>query len=176
MNFLKRLLNLVAALALFVALATAWGIGLMTFSPWQSADKGWQPYQPILVTDSAGKTTAMRWDQYLGARKRDPQMVPWPTSARGRMEVPRPGEHVPQVVTWSSVANKPWRFEVVSDQRDRISEVRYRLDGETPVLVATRERGPEIAFMAIPLALATLLVWKIFRWLRRRQAEKIPNL
>lgn len=62
-----------------------------------------------------------------------------------------------------------WRYEVRWENRDYLLESRYRLDGDTPVLVATRGRSPALAFQAIILAVVTLVLWRIGRWWRRRR-------
>lgn len=160
-------------LLLWVALAVGWGAFLMVAMPWQEADPpGWHARHPIVVTDGSGQTSVMPWREYQAAQQRDPNIVPWPTQASGMYNGPSHDHSNGISAEWTSPANKPWRFEVQLTDRDYITQVRYRLDGETPVLVQVRERGPQVAFMSMPLALITLIALRVVAWWRSRRAKR----
>jgi|GEM_PF-6825870 len=178
MSLIKRimlwLMKAFLALVFFFALCVVWGMLLMQFWPWDvagpSVNNSWPSRFPLPVSNAAGQTIVMSYKDIEVALKQQQVSAPWPAAASGEMEIERPGQKGKSRLAWTSVAGKPWRFELKLDERDYIYQVRYRLDGDKPVLVESRVRGPQIGFLSVPLALLSVIVWKTFAWWRRRSA------
>ena len=152
---------------LFFGLCLAWMGVLYVLQFWTDAEgDAWPLAYPIAVTHVAtGTTQVIPFRALAEARKADPSLVPWPVTPSGSTQEGR--VHT----TWSTVQGERWQFEVRWEERDRLMESRYRLDGNTPVLVATRGRGPALGFQAIILAVATIVLvvlWRMVRRWRRR--------
>ena len=133
-------------------------------NPWLTAQTGkWPELRPIAVTSSeTGKTRIILYRNFASAMDQDSTLVPWPGTSTGSCQEE-------QVYTaWKTVGGKPWQYEVTWEDGDHIFESRYRLEGETPVLIETRGRDIRIAFEGIVLGILTLIVWKSFAWSQRR--------
>lgn len=173
MRFLRGIGRFVRNVMLFFGLCLAWTGALYVLQFWSDAGgDAWPSAYPIAVTHVAtGTTRVIPYRALAEARNADPSLVPWPVTPSGSAEEDR--VHT----TWSTVQGERWQFEVRWEERDRLMETRYRLDGDTPVLVATRGRGPALAFQAIILAVATIVLvvlWRMGQWWRRRRRNPQP--
>ena len=165
LSFIKGVGRLIAGFILFISLCMVWIGVLFVFKPWDASSSGeWAGSLPIAVTSGmTDKTQIIRFRQFADQTKADRSLVPWPTTPSG--VDPGAAGHA----TWKIVGGKPWQFEVVIDERDRIMESRYRLEGEKPVLVESRMRDPGLAFQGIILAVISWIAWRIVRWWRNRR-------
>ncbi len=164
MRLLRGIGRFVRGVLLFFGLCLAWTGALYVLQFWSAADGGaWPAAYPIAVTHATGTTQVIPFRKLEEARKADPSLVPWPVTPSGSAQEDR--VHTSR----NTVDGEKWRYEVRWENRDYLLESRYRLDGDTPVLVATRGRSPALAFQAIILAVVTLVLWRIGRWWRRRR-------
>lgn len=172
MRLLRGIGRFARNVMLFFGLCLAWTGALYVLQFWSDAGgDAWPSAYPIAVTHVAtGTTQVIPYRDLAEARKADPSLVPWPVTPSGSTQEGR--VHT----TWSTVEGRRWQFEVRWEDHDHLLESRYRLDGGTPVLVATRGRGPALAFQAIILAVATIVLvalWRMAqRWRRRRRCPQ----
>ncbi len=163
MRLLRGIGRFARNVMLFFGLCLAWTGALYVLQFWSDAGgDAWPSAYPIAVTHVAtGTTQVIPYRDLAEARKADPSLVPWPVTPSGSTQEGR--VHT----TWSTVQGQRWQFEVRWEDHDHLLESRYRLDGGTPVLVATRGRGPALAFQAIILAVATIVLFALWRMAQR---------
>ena len=168
-RFLRGIGRFLRGVLLFFGLCLVWTGLLYVLQFWSDAGMDpWPGAYPVAVTHVAtGTTQVIPFRALAEARKADPSLVPWPVTPSGSTQEGR--VHT----AWSTVQGERWQFEVRWEDRDYLLESRYRLDGDIPVLVATRGRGPALAFQAIILAVATIVLvalWRMVqRWRHRRR-------
>ena len=165
---LKGIARMVTAVMLFVSIGLVYGVLLYLWVPWSAAaPDAWPLQRPIAVSSAAsGQTRVILYRNLAHEMQNDPTLVPWPGTSAG---IGQMGEAKTE---WKTVEGQSWQFEVSWDDRDRLLQSRYRLEGERPVLVETRGRDPAIAFQSIALTALTLLVWKLTAWWRQRRVTK----
>lgn len=163
----RGLRRLFSGLLIFVGLAWAWGMLLYSINPWSTASPGeWPGSRPIAISSPATQTTRVILYRHLEeATLADPALVPWPATASGSNQLDR------LHTTWETASGKPWQFEVRWDDRDHVLDSRYRLEGKKPVLVESRGRDVGVAFQGIILALVSILVWHIGKWVRKKMVK-----
>jgi hypothetical protein len=175
-KLLKGFGRLVFGLVIFIVVAMVWTGLLFVVNPWSSARSGeWPDSRPIAVTSGATNTTRVILFRNLAEEtKVDASLVPWPATSSGSNQVDH-GDS-PVHTTWKTVSGKLWQFEVSFEDRDHLLESRYRLEGETPVLVESRGRDPGLGFLGVILAVISLIVWRMAGWWRSRMAATIDTL
>lgn len=164
-RFFRGLLRGLLGLVLFCVLAVAWTAVLFFVDPWHKAPAGdWPRLSPLVVSSAqSGRSWVVLPWQLAKLQQEDPGLQPWPRQPAGEMQ--EGGVRA----AWKSVAGAPWQYEVSWDDGDNILESRYRVEGERAVLIEYRGRTPALAFQGMGLALLSLLLWKLGRWLWRRK-------
>jgi hypothetical protein len=142
----------------FVAMTWVWAVALIMAWPWEKAPK-WEPELRLVAS----------------CKDREACSIPYGKLAEGRaqglyssLQPPEPIGEVQESdawLRWKTVADKPWQFEVTRSSWYFETTVRYRFDGDTPVLVELKRYDADILLYAIPLAL-TMVVGMYFRSLR----------
>ena len=162
-------MHLILGLVSFIFIALAWGFLLMQFWPWEAAaPDGWSPGYQLLITDSAGRTKTITYQEYLDLVKHGQRIEAQPATESGGIQINQPSQGNKNRLTWTTATNQPWQYELSYDQRDYLHQIRYRVEGEKPILVQTRIRGPQIGLLIIPLTLISMIIWRVVCWWRKR--------
>lgn len=165
--FLRRIGRAALGHVLFFAVAIGWTGLLYAVYPWTTTvTSQWPGHSPIAVS-SGGRTNSriILYRELSMEMQKDPELVPWPATPTGTASAGQIHTH------WKTDRGKPWQLEVSWDDKDHVLESRYRLQGQHPVLVATRVRDVSIAFKGMLLAILTLLFWKAAQWWRQRAGK-----
>ena len=169
MPFLRWIFRLVEGLVSFSCIALAWGFLLMQFWPWEAVSPdGWSPGYQLLITDRAGQTKAITYQEYLDSVSYGQSMVVQPATESGEIQIDQPSQGNKNKLTWTTMTSKPWQYELSYDERDYLYQIRYRVEGGKPLLIQTRIRGPQIGILVIPLALMSVIIWRVVCWFRKR--------
>lgn len=141
-----RFARIFSAFMVFCVLVWLWGLGLFMLWPWQKGGD-WLPEFPIVAVCADGQVCAVPYGELAGA------------FASGKVKSivpPEPaGETAYEMITvqWQqlpgSVQSKAsaWNFQIT---------VRYRIDGQTPVLLEYQEIAGKVFLYALVGALLSL--------------------
>lgn len=144
----------------FVALSWVWTVALILAWP---AEKNaqWEPGLRLVAVCANGTACSVPHGELAQAR------------AEGRIKSLTPPEPVGEVaeadawLRWKTGEGQPWQYEVTRSSWNFETVVRYRFDGETPVLVGLRRYDLRLFLYSLPLALFSL-AGLFFRTLRQR--------
>lgn len=134
----------------FVALSWVWTVALMIAWPAEKTSQ-WEADFRLVATCADGAACSVAYGDLAAAR------------ASGRHKVLAPPEPFGEVVEtdawlrWKTATGKPWQYEAMRSSWHFETTVRYRFDGETPVLVEVRRYDVGLFLYALPAALLTLL-------------------
>lgn len=129
----------------FVVMTWVWAVGLIMAWPWEK-NIPWEPELRLVATCQENEACSIPHGKLAEA------------GTRGVLAL-RPPEPIGEMqesdawLRWKTVADKPWQLEVTRSSWDFESTVRYRFEGETPVLVELKRYDVKILLYAIPLAL-----------------------
>jgi len=143
----------------FVAMTWVWAVALIMAWPWEKTGQ-WEPEFRLVATCKDDQACSVPYDKLAEAK------------AQGAYSALQPPEPVGEVqesdawLRWRTFTDKPWQFEVGRSSWHFETVVRYRLDGENPVLVEARRYDVRILLYAIPLAL-TMVGGMFLRSLRK---------
>jgi len=137
----------------FVALVWVWTVALMVAWP-NHETSVWAPGHRIAATCADGEACSA------------PVATPAEATAKGRYKSLLPPEPFGEVqeadawLRWKTATGKPWQIEATRSSWHFQTTVRYRLDGDTPVLVEVGGYDLGLFFYALPLAVLSLLaIW-----------------
>lgn len=151
------------AMMLFTALVWAWTVGLMLLWPWQEA-KEWQAdYRlatvcPEKSEQQACVLTYAAWEKARAAQQ-SPVLVS--TNIADFAEV----ADDELWYKWRKFTSKSWLYELSWSSWNFEESIRYRVDGDVPVLMAHRRVGVEILRYSLALAVLSFLA---IAWSKRR--------
>lgn len=134
----------------FVAMTWVWAVALIMAWPWDKSGQ-WEPEFRLVATCGDQGACSVPYGLLADAR------------ARGTYSTLMPPERVGEVqesdawLRWRTFADKPWQLEVARSSWDFETTVRYRFEGDTPVLLEVKRYDARILFYAIPLALVMVL-------------------
>lgn len=143
----------------FVALSWVWTVALMVAWPAEETSR-WEPDFRLVAVCADGEACSVPYGELASAL------------AQGKVKTLVPPEPVGEVaeadawLRWKTATGKPWQHEVTRSSWHFETTVRYRFDGETPVLVEVRRYDVGLFIYAIPAALLSLIA--IFLSNRRR--------
>jgi hypothetical protein len=130
----------------FVAITWMWTVALIMAWPWEKNPK-WEPEFRLVATCKDNEACSVPFGKLAEAK------------AQGVYSALTPPEPIGEVqeadawLRWKTVTGKPWQYEVARSHWDFETTLRYRLDGETPVLVEVNRYDTRVLLYAIPLAL-----------------------
>jgi len=138
----------------FVALVWVWTVALMVVWPAEQTSR-WEPDFRLAATCAAdGEACSAPYGTLAEDR------------AKGRYKSLLPPEPAGEVaepdawLRWKTVTGKSWQIEATRSSWHFQTAVRYRFDGETPVLVEVARYDLQLFFYALPLAVLSLLaIW-----------------
>ena len=131
----------------FVAMTWVWAVALIMAWPWEKSPR-WEPDFRLVATCADNAPCSVPHGSIAEALK------------NGSITALRPPEPVGEVeekdawLRWKSGdADKPWQYEVGRSSWNFETTVRYRFDGDSPVLIEFKRYDTRILLYAMPLAL-----------------------
>lgn len=144
----------------FVAMTWVWAVALIMAWPWEKSPV-WEPELRLVATCKDNVACSVPYGQLAEARVRGVYGVLQPPEPLGEVQEPDAW------LKWRTESGKPWGFEVTRSSWNFETTIRYRLEGDTPVLMELKRYDARILFYAIPLALV-MVVGMFLRSLRGR--------
>lgn len=133
----------------FVALSWVWTVALILAWP-NEKNPAWEPDFRLVAVCANGEACSVPYGQLAEVR------------SAGTVKTMTPPEPIGEVaesdawLSWKTATGKPWQYEVKRSSWNFETTVRYRFDGETPVLVELHRYDTKLFLYALPLALFTL--------------------
>jgi hypothetical protein len=130
----------------FVAMTWVWAVALIMAWPWEK-NASWEPDFPLVATCKDNQACSVPHGQLAQAKAH---------GIYSTLQPPEPFGEVQETdawLKWRMDAGKPWQLEVSRTSWNFETTVRYRFDGETPVLMELKRYDVRILLYAIPLAL-----------------------
>jgi hypothetical protein len=130
----------------FVAMTWVWAVALIMAWPWEK-NVAWEPGFRLVATCKDNEACSIPYGRLAEAK------------AQGIYSSLQPPEPFGEVVEsdawlrWRMDAGKPWQLEVARSSWDFETTVRYRFEGDVPILVEFKHYDTKVLFYAIPLAL-----------------------
>lgn len=134
----------------FVGIFWAWTVALMVAWPWQKTSE-WVPAMRLVAVCANKEACSVRHGDIAAARSSGKISGLVPAEAVGEVQEPDAW------IRWRKESGKPWEWEVKTSSWNFEYAVRYRLDGDKPLLVEARAVDGDMMLYAFPLALFTLL-------------------
>lgn len=144
----------------FVGLTWVWAVGLIMAWPWDKTGQ-WESDYRLVATCRNNEACSVPYAQLAAAKTQGVYTVLQPPEPVGELQ------ESDAWLRWRTVAGKPWQFEVGRSSWHFETVIRYRLDGEMPVLLESKSYDVGILLYAMPLAL-TMIVGMFLRSLRGR--------
>ncbi|MBS1188372.1 MAG: hypothetical protein H6R10_164 [Rhodocyclaceae bacterium] len=147
------------AMMIFCGLVWVWTVAFILGWPWEKTTT-WKPEMRLAVT-CKDEACGVAYGELAQAK------------AEGRVTALAPAEDAGQVqdqdawLKWKKVAGQPWQIESTASSWSFQTTVRYRLEGETPVLVEYQDVGGKALYYGMAAAFLSLLGIYL-RKLRRR--------
>lgn len=137
-------------LMLFAGLVWLWTIALIFAWPWDK-DGRWSPELRVAAVCADKEICSVAYGDLAAARAKGTFSTLTVVGDHGE-------RHEGDAwLRWETAAGQPWQYEVKRSSWHFETVVRYRLDGETPVLVEKRHIDTQLFIFALPLAAFTLL-------------------
>lgn len=130
----------------FVAMTWVWAVALIMGWPWEKSPS-WEPELRLVASCEDKEACSIPYGKLAEARMQ---------GLYSSLQPPEPIGEVQESdawLRWKTVADKPWQLEVTRSSWNFETTVRYRFDGEVPVLVELKRYDAGILLYAIPLAL-----------------------
>lgn len=130
----------------FVAMTWVWAVALIMAWPWEK-NAAWQPEFRLVATCADKEACSVPYGKLAEAKAE---------GLYASLQPPEPFGEVQEAdawLRWRMDAGKAWQFEVSRSSWDFETTLRYRFDGETPVLLEVKRYDSRILLYAIPLAL-----------------------
>lgn len=142
----------------FAGLTWVWSVALI-FSWPDEKNPQWEPGLRLVAQCADGSACGIAYAELAEAA---------PAGRIKSLTPPEPAGDIAEAdawLSWKTVTGKPWQYQVSRSAWNFNTTVRYRLDGENPVLIALNRYDARILLYAMPLALFTL-IGLFFRTLR----------
>ncbi len=143
----------------FVAMTWVWAVGLIMAWPWEKSIP-WEPEFRLVATCTGNEACSVPFSKIAEAKTQ---------GIYSTLQPPEPFGEVQEAdawLRWRMDPGKAWQLEVSRSSWDFETTLRYRFDGETPVLLEVKRYDTRILLYAIPLALM-MVGGMYFRSLRR---------
>lgn len=143
----------------FVAMIWVWAVALIMAWPWEKNPQ-WEPEFRLVATCAENQACSVPFGK-LGEAK-----------SQGVYASLLPPEPVGEVqesdawLRWRSFTDKPWQIEVARSSWHFETILRYRFEGESPVLIEVKRYDVRVLLYALPLALV-MIVGMFLRSLRK---------
>lgn len=130
----------------FVAMTWVWTVALIMAWPWEK-NVPWQPEFRLVATCKDNVACSVPFGKLAEAKAQGVYSALMPPEPIGEVQ------EADAWLRWKTVTGKAWQYEVSRTNWDFESTVRYRFDGETPVLVEVNRYDVRVLLYAIPLGL-----------------------
>jgi hypothetical protein len=134
----------------YVGLVWICTVALMTGWPSERTSQ-WEPDFRLVATCADGEACSVAYRQLADAGAKGTYKSLAPPEPNGEVQ------ESDAWLRWTTVAGKPWQYEVKRSSWNFENTVRYRLDGAVPVLVEVRRYDAKLFIYAMPLALFVLI-------------------
>ncbi len=130
----------------FVAMTWVWAVALIMAWPWDKTNR-WEPHFRLVATCKDNTACSVPYAKLAEAKGQ---------GVYSSLQPPEPFGEVQESdawLKWRMDPGKPWQLEVTRSSWDFETTLRYRVDGDTPVLLEAKQYDVRILLYAIPLAL-----------------------
>jgi hypothetical protein len=134
----------------FVALVWIWAVAIIMAWP-SEKNPQWQPEFRLVAQCADGEACSVPYGQLAEAKAKGTYKSLTPTEPLGEVM------EQDAWLSWKTATGQPWQYEVKRSSWHFQTTVRYRLDGETPVLIGVNRYDSGILLYAIPAAFMTIL-------------------
>lgn len=134
----------------FVLLIWIWSVALMMAWPSEKTSK-WEPDFRVVATCADKEACSVPYGELAAAKAKGTYTTLVPPEAVGEFD------DKDAWLRWKTVTGKPWQYEVTRSSWHFQTTVKYRLEGETPVLSEVNRYDVKVLFYALPAALFTLV-------------------
>lgn len=142
----------------FVGMTWVWAVAIIMAWPWEKGGQ-WEPEFRLVATCKDNEACSVPYAKLAEAR------------TQGIYSALQPPEPVGEVqesdawLRWRTFTDKPWQLEVARSSWDFETTLRYRFEGEVPVLVEVKRYDVRVLLYALPLAFV-MVVGMFLRSLR----------
>lgn len=130
----------------FVAMTWVWAVALIMAWPWDK-NVPWEPEFPLVATCQDNVACSVPYARLAEAKAHGVYTALQPPEPFGEVQ------ETDAWLRWRTDPGKPWQFEVTRSSWNFETTVRYRFEGETPVLVEVKRYDVRVLLYALPLAL-----------------------
>lgn len=130
----------------FVAMTWVWTVAIIMAWPWEKSPK-WEPEFRLVATCKDNEACSVPFGKLAEAKEQGVYSSLHPPEPAGEVQEPDAW------LRWKTFSDKPWQLEVGRSSWDFETTLRYRFDGETPVLVELKRYDVRVMLYALPLAL-----------------------
>lgn len=146
----SRFSQIFIAMMIYCGLVWVWTVAFIVACPW---DKGgpWKPEFRLAAVCANGEDCALPYGELAEAK------------ASGKVTALQPAADIGEIMEpnswlrWKKVAGQPGQIETMASSWYFQTTVRYRLDGETPVLVESQEVGAKTLYYGMAAAFVSLV-------------------
>lgn len=135
---------------IFVLLYWVSAVALMVGWPWNKDGK-WSNDLPLVATCAKQEPCGVTYGRLAEARQQGQVLS---------LSVKEPIGEIKEEdnwLKWETVSGQAWQFEVKRSSRYFETRTRYRLEGDSPVLVQSRDVGAQALIFALPISAFFLL-------------------
>ena len=130
----------------FVAMTWVWAVALIMAWPWEK-NIPWEPDLRLVATCQDNTACSVPYGKLADARAQGLYVTLQPPEPVGEFQ------EVDAWLRWRTFADKPWQLEVARSSWDFETTVRYKFEGDIPVLVEVKRYDVRVLLYAMPLAL-----------------------
>lgn len=130
----------------FVAMTWVWAVALIMAWPWDK-NASWEPEFRLVATCKGSEACSVPYAQLAEAKAQGVYTALQPPEPFGEVQ------ETDAWLRWRMDPGKPWQLEVTRSSWNFETTVRYRFEGEMPVLVEVKRYDVRVLLYALPLAL-----------------------
>lgn len=130
----------------FVAMVWVWAVGLIMAWPWEKGIP-WEPEFRLVATCKDNLACGVPYGKLAEAKAQGAYVALQPPEPAGE------AQESDAWLRWRTVTGKSWQIEAATSSWHFETVLRYRFEGETPVLIEVKRYDVRILLYAIPLAL-----------------------
>ncbi|HZX29849.1 MAG TPA: hypothetical protein VFF03_00725 [Rhodocyclaceae bacterium] len=148
------------AMMMFCGLVWVWTVAFILGWPWE-ASTTWKPEFRLAAVCANNEACGVTYGELADAKAKGTLVSLAPAEATGEVE------HKDAWLRWKKAEGKPWQIEAKSSSWYFQTTVRYRLEGDTPVLVEYQDVTGKALYYGMAAAFVSL-IGIVLRRLRRR--------
>lgn len=146
----SRFGQIFVAMMIYCGLVWVWTVAFILAWPW---DKGgaWKPEFRLAAVCAKGEACSLPYGQLAEARAKGALTALQPAADDGEIMEPN------SWLRWKKIAGQPGQIETKASSWYFQTTVRYRLDGDTPILLESQEVGAKALYYGMAAALFSLV-------------------